>query len=147
MSLLTQIFGSRNQRLLKQYQKTVREINALEPAIEKLSDAELQAKTPAFKERIAAGESLDALLPEAFAVCREASKRVLGKIDWNAVQAARWTQCKEGKQAEFLLEQRFPWHLVERIGVQSANVYRQVVNALPAQGHRPTVEVLPNWYY
>jgi len=77
MSLLTQIFGSRNQRLLKQYQKTVREINALEPVIEKLSDAELQAKTPAFKERIAAGESLDALLPEAFAVCREASKRVL----------------------------------------------------------------------
>src|SRR5476651_159470 len=76
MSLLTQIFGSRNQRLLKQYQKTVREINALEPAMEKLSDAELQAKTPAFKERIANGETLDALLPEAFAVCREASKRV-----------------------------------------------------------------------
>jgi preprotein translocase subunit SecA len=76
MSLLTQIFGSRNQRLLKQYQKTVREINALEPDIEKLSDAELQAKTPAFKERIANGEALDALLPEAFAVCREASKRV-----------------------------------------------------------------------
>jgi preprotein translocase subunit SecA len=76
MSLLTQIFGSRNQRLLKQYQKTVREINALEPAMEKLSDAELQAKTPAFKARIANGEALDALLPEAFAVCREASKRV-----------------------------------------------------------------------
>jgi preprotein translocase subunit SecA len=76
MSLLTKIFGSRNQRLLKQYQKTVREINALEPAMEKLSDAELQAKTPAFKERVANGESLDALLPEAFAVCREASKRV-----------------------------------------------------------------------
>jgi preprotein translocase subunit SecA len=76
MSLLTQIFGSRNQRLLKQYQKTVREINALEPAMEKLSDAELQAKTPAFKERIANGETLDAILPEAFAVCREASKRV-----------------------------------------------------------------------
>ena len=77
MSLLTQIFGSRNQRLLKQYQKTVREINALEPAMEKLSDAELQAKTPAFKERIANGETLDAILPEAFAVCREASKRVM----------------------------------------------------------------------
>jgi len=76
MSLLTQIFGSRNQRLLKQYQKTVREINALEPAMEKLSDAELQAKTPALKARIANGEALDALLPEAFAVCREASKRV-----------------------------------------------------------------------
>ena len=77
MSLLTQIFGSRNQRLLKQYQKTVREINALEASIEKLSDTELQARTPAFKARIANGEALDALLPEAFAVCREASRRVL----------------------------------------------------------------------
>src|SRR4051812_40450321 len=77
MSLLTQIFGSRNQRLLKQYQKTVREINALEPQIEKLSDAELQAKTPEFKERVAKGETLDDLLPEAFAVCREAARRVL----------------------------------------------------------------------
>ncbi|WP_426341555.1 preprotein translocase subunit SecA [Pseudoduganella sp. S-14] len=76
MSLLTQIFGSRNQRLLKQYQKTVKAINALEPEFEKLSDAELQAKTPALKERVANGESLDDLLPEAFAVCREASKRV-----------------------------------------------------------------------
>jgi preprotein translocase subunit SecA len=77
MSLLTQIFGSRNQRLLKQYQKTVREINALEPQIEKLTDAELQAKTPEFKDRVAKGETLDALLPEAFAVCREAARRVL----------------------------------------------------------------------
>ncbi|QGZ41306.1 preprotein translocase subunit SecA [Pseudoduganella flava] len=76
MSLLTRIFGSRNQRLLKQYQKTVKAINALEPEYEKLSDAELQAKTPAFKERVAAGEALDDLLVEAFAVCREASKRV-----------------------------------------------------------------------
>ncbi|QBE62929.1 preprotein translocase subunit SecA [Pseudoduganella lutea] len=76
MSLLTAIFGSRNQRLLKQYQKTVKAINALEPEYEKLSDAELQAKTPAFKERVAAGEALDDLLVEAFAVCREASKRV-----------------------------------------------------------------------
>lgn len=76
MSLLTQIFGSRNQRLLKQYQKTVKAINALEPEFEKLSDAELQAKTPALKERVANGEALDDLLPEAFAVCREASKRV-----------------------------------------------------------------------
>ncbi|WP_136413196.1 preprotein translocase subunit SecA [Herbaspirillum sp. ST 5-3] len=77
MSLLTQIFGSRNQRLIKQYQKTVREINALEPAMEKLSDAELQAKTPEFKDRIAKGAKLDDILAEAFAVCREASKRVL----------------------------------------------------------------------
>ena len=77
MSLLTQIFGSRNQRLLKQYQKIVRQINALEPAIEKLTDAELQAKTPEFKQRVANGTKLDDILPEAFAVCREASKRVL----------------------------------------------------------------------
>jgi len=77
MSLLTQIFGSRNQRLLKQYQKTVREINALEPTIEKLSDAELQAKTPEFKTRVANGATLDDILPEVFAVCREASRRVL----------------------------------------------------------------------
>jgi preprotein translocase subunit SecA len=77
MSLLTQIFGSRNQRLLKQYQKIVRQINALEAGIEKLSDAELQAKTPEFKQRVASGTKLDDILPEAFAVCREASKRVL----------------------------------------------------------------------
>ncbi|MCX7218241.1 MAG: preprotein translocase subunit SecA, partial [Burkholderiales bacterium] len=77
MSFLTKIFGSRNQRLLKQYQKTVRDINALEPTLEALSDEQLQAKTGEFKERIAKGETLDAILPEAFAVCREASKRVL----------------------------------------------------------------------
>lgn len=77
MSLLTQIFGSRNQRLLKQYQKIVRQINALEVDVEKLTDAQLQAKTAEFKQRVAGGETLDKLLPEAFAVCREASKRVL----------------------------------------------------------------------
>lgn len=77
LSILTRIFGSRNQRLLKQYSKTVAKINALEPAMEKLSDAELKAKTPEFKERLAKGETLDDLLVEAFAVCREASKRVL----------------------------------------------------------------------
>ncbi|MBC3832928.1 preprotein translocase subunit SecA [Undibacterium amnicola] len=77
MSFLTKIFGSRNQRLLKQYQKIVREINALEPKYETLSDDQLKAKTPEFKERLAKGETLDSLLPEAFAVCREASKRVL----------------------------------------------------------------------
>ena len=54
MSFLTKIFGSRNQRLIKQYQKIVRQINALEPDMETLSDAELQAKTPEFKERVAA---------------------------------------------------------------------------------------------
>lgn len=77
MSFLTQIFGSRNQRLLKQYQKTVRAINALEDGLSRLSDDELKAKTPEFKNRLAKGETLDGLLPEAFAVCREASKRIL----------------------------------------------------------------------
>ncbi|MFZ6766411.1 preprotein translocase subunit SecA [Undibacterium sp. Di26W] len=77
MSLLTKIFGSRNQRLLKQYQKTVREINALEPQFEALSDEALKAKTGEFKTRVANGETLDNILVEAFAVCREASKRVL----------------------------------------------------------------------
>lgn len=72
----------------------------------------------------------------------------LGEINWAAVQANNWSGgLKEGKQAEFLVEQHFPWHLVERIGVHSAAVYGQVVNALPAHGHRPPVEVRPDWYY
>ena len=74
-SILKSIFGSRNERLLKQYRKTVDQINALEPAIVKLSDAELRAKTDEFKERHQKGETLDQLLPEAFAVVREAGKR------------------------------------------------------------------------
>lgn len=77
-SLLTRVFGSRNDRLLRQLQRSVAKINAFEAELEKLSDAQLQAKTPEFQKRIADGESLDKLLPEAFAVCREASKRVLG---------------------------------------------------------------------
>ncbi|BBE08367.1 Preprotein translocase subunit SecA [Mycoavidus cysteinexigens] len=75
--LLKKIFGSRNQRLLKQYQKTVVAINALEAQFEKLTDEQLQACTALFRQRVAAGESLEQLLPEAFAVCREASRRVL----------------------------------------------------------------------
>lgn len=71
----------------------------------------------------------------------------LNEINWDAVAARLWHQCKEPKQAEFLLEQSFPWHLVERIGVQSRQIYTQVANALPAQGHRPTVELRPEWYY
>ncbi|AXL52012.1 preprotein translocase subunit SecA [Paraburkholderia caffeinilytica] len=74
---LQKIFGSRNQRLVKQYQKTVTAINALEPQIEQLTDDQLRAKTGEFRQRVASGESLDKLLPEAFAVCREASKRTL----------------------------------------------------------------------
>ncbi|MET3818582.1 preprotein translocase subunit SecA [Burkholderia sp. PvR073] len=74
---LQKIFGSRNQRLVKQYQKTVATINALETQIEQLTDDQLRGKTDEFRQRVAAGESLDKLLPEAFAVCREASRRVL----------------------------------------------------------------------
>ena len=76
--LLKSIIGSRNDRLLKTYRKQVVRINALEPAMAALSDEALQAKTAEFRTRLAAGETLDALLPEAFAVVREASKRVLG---------------------------------------------------------------------
>lgn len=77
-SLLTRVFGSRNERQLRQLNRIVAKINALEPEIEKLSDEQLQAKTPEFKKRIADGEALDKVLPEAFAVCREAGRRVLG---------------------------------------------------------------------
>ncbi len=76
-NLLKSIFGSRNDRLLKQYRQTVQTINALEADVAKLSDEELQRKTDAFKQRHSQGESLDALLPEAFAVVREAGRRVL----------------------------------------------------------------------
>ncbi|MWV18251.1 DUF4433 domain-containing protein [Pseudomonas sp. L-22-4S-12] len=71
----------------------------------------------------------------------------LHEINWDAVAARIWSSCKEQKQAEFLLEQSFPWHLIERIGVQSRQIYTQVANVLPAQGHRPTVELRPEWYY
>lgn len=71
----------------------------------------------------------------------------LDEINWTAVQAHDWRAHKEGKQAEFLLEHRFPWHLIERIGVLNRTIYQQVVNALPAHGHRPTVEIRPDWYY
>ncbi|PKH70188.1 preprotein translocase subunit SecA [Stenotrophomonas sp. Betaine-02u-21] len=77
-SLLTRVFGSRNERQLRQLNRIVAKVNALEPDMEKLSDVQLQAKTPEFKQRIAEGEALDKVLPEAFAVCREASRRVLG---------------------------------------------------------------------
>jgi len=78
LNLLTKIFGSRNERILKMMRKRVDKINSLESAMEKLSDDELKAKTTEFKQRIANGESLDSILEEAFAVVREASKRVFG---------------------------------------------------------------------
>ena len=76
-NFFTKIFGSRNDRLLKQYRKVVARINAIEPDYEKLSDEQLRQKTQEFKDRIAGGESLDNILPEAFAVVREGSKRVM----------------------------------------------------------------------
>ncbi|KYC29447.1 preprotein translocase subunit, ATPase [Sterolibacterium denitrificans] len=72
------VFGSRNDRLVKQYSQTVKKINALEPAMQALTDAQLQGKTAEFRSRLAQGEPLDTLLPEAFAVVREAGRRVLG---------------------------------------------------------------------
>ncbi len=76
--LLKKIFGSRNDRLIKQYVQTVKRINALEPSLQGLTDEQLRAKTDEFRQRHANGESLDDLLPEAFAVVREAGKRELG---------------------------------------------------------------------
>lgn len=76
-NILTKIFGSRNDRLLKTYRKSIERINALEAEFEKLDDERLRAKTREFIDRIAAGETLDAILPEAFAVVREGSKRVM----------------------------------------------------------------------
>ena len=76
--LLKKIFGSRNDRLVKQYFQVVQKINSLEAGISALSDTDLKAKTEEFRQRYAKGQSLDDLLPEAFAVVREAGKRVLG---------------------------------------------------------------------
>ena len=75
---LTSLFGSRNERVLRQLSRSVSRINALEPEFEKLSDEALREKTEAFKQRVSAGEPLDKLLPEAFAAVREAAKRTLG---------------------------------------------------------------------
>ncbi|NRT55661.1 preprotein translocase subunit SecA [Sphaerotilus uruguayifluvii] len=97
--LLTQIFGSRNDRLLKQYRRVVERINALEPQFEKLSDEELRGKTDELRQRVAGGTSLDDLLPEAFATVREAGKRVL-KMRHFDVQLIGGMTLHNGKIAE-----------------------------------------------
>lgn len=71
----------------------------------------------------------------------------LDEIDWDAVQAKNWQECKEGKQAEFLIEQQFPWKLVSCIGVQSQHVYDQVATVLQASEHKPRISIEPGWYY
>jgi preprotein translocase subunit SecA len=99
VNLLTKIFGSRNDRLLKKLRKEVNKINALEPTIEALSDEELKAKTDEFKTRLGNGETLDDLLVEAFAVVREASKRVFGMRHFD-VQMIGGMVLHQGKIAE-----------------------------------------------
>ena len=99
VSLLKKLIGSRNDRLLKQFRKQVAQINALEPAMEALGDEELAAKTVEFRQRIAGGASLDDLLPEAFAVVREASKRVFGMRHFD-VQMLGAIALHKGKIAE-----------------------------------------------
>jgi hypothetical protein len=79
--------------------------------------------------------------------------RELNEINWNAVSARRWsgagisTDVQEGKQAEFLIEECFPWQLVERIGVYSGNVANRVDQALTGMSHRPLTEIRTDWYY
>ncbi|MET0682368.1 MAG: preprotein translocase subunit SecA, partial [Casimicrobiaceae bacterium] len=98
-NILTRIFGSRNERLLKQYTDSVRTINALEPAVAALSDDELRAKTAELKAKVAAGATLDDVLPEAFAVVREAGKRTLGMRHFD-VQLIGGIALHNGKIAE-----------------------------------------------
>jgi hypothetical protein len=77
----------------------------------------------------------------------------LNEINWEAIGVSRWggngvsPSVREGKQAEFLMENSFPWNLVERIGVHSQLIQQQVMNALPAAAHRPRIEIVQTWYY
>ncbi|HMG60279.1 MAG TPA: preprotein translocase subunit SecA, partial [Burkholderiales bacterium] len=98
-NILTRIFGSRNERLLKQYAQAVRQINELEPTIAALSDEALRAKTGELKERVTAGATLDDVLPEAFAVVREAGKRTLNMRHFD-VQLIGGIALHNGKIAE-----------------------------------------------
>ena len=98
-SVLTKVFGSKNERYLKKIRPLVKKINSLEPEMEKLDDAGLAARTVAFRERLEKGETLDSLLPEAFAVVREASRRVLGMRHFD-VQLVGGIVLHEGKISE-----------------------------------------------
>jgi hypothetical protein len=71
----------------------------------------------------------------------------LGDLDWNAIRAQKWSECKEGKQAEFLLEHDFPFQLVERIGIPSPSLYPLIFTALSAGPHKPEIKVIKEWYY
>lgn len=99
MKLLAKIFGTRNDKILKQIQPIINRINDLEPSLKPLSDSELAAKTTAFRTRVDNGESLDALLPEAYAVCREGARRTLGQRHYD-VQLIGGVVLHQGKIAE-----------------------------------------------
>ncbi len=71
----------------------------------------------------------------------------LDEVDWAAVEATSWSHCKEGKQAEFLIERSFPWTLFRRVGVRSTNIREQALAAMQASEHQPAVEIKPEWYY
>ena len=71
----------------------------------------------------------------------------LGRIDWKAVQTTYWSECKESKQAEFLVEGFFPWELVQQVGVISRDLQKQVTKVLRAASYKPSVEIKPGWYY
>lgn len=122
-SFLTRIFGSRNDRLIRQYRKQVAEINKLEPEIKKLSDEELRAKTHEFRNRLNNGETLDNLLAEAFAVVREASFRVLGMRHFD-VQLIGGMVLNDGKIAEMRTGE----------GKTLTATLAVYLNALPAKG-------------
>ena len=98
-AIAQRFFGSVNERKLRPMFKRVEEINALEPRFEAMTDEELKAQTPAFRERLANNEELDDLLPEAFAVVREAAKRTLGQRHFD-VQLAGGMVLHEGRIAE-----------------------------------------------
>ncbi len=100
-SALKKVFGTRNERVIKSTLPVVERINALEPAMMALDDAALRAKTDAFRARLAAGETLDALLPEAFAACREASKRALGMRHFDVQLIGGWV-LHQGSIAEMV---------------------------------------------
>ena len=121
--LLTKIFGSRNDRLIKQYRRKCDAINKLEPAMQALSDEELKAKTQEFRDRIAKGATTDELLPEAFAVVREASVRVLGMRHFD-VQLIGAMVLNDGKIAEMRTGEG-------KILTATLAVY---LNALPGKG-------------
>jgi preprotein translocase subunit SecA len=99
LKVISKLFGSRNERLIRRMRQEMTRISVLEPAIASLSDSALQAKTAEFKNRLAQGESLESLLPEAFAVVREASKRTLGMRHFD-VQLIGGIALHEGKIAE-----------------------------------------------